>query len=189
MSTASTVGAVIVVHAGNRVDEPGRNPPRFPSDREGCVRERFDALLDLLEPHGVVTSAAAGADLLLAQAAIARVIPLHLVLPFDAERFRIHSVADRGERWVDAYQAALSTVAHDRGGSLRVLDCPRDDEGFRAANAALIERACELAPGRVLAATVRPHGGGDPPSVTDHFVQRAHAARLFIVEIDPLTCD
>jgi hypothetical protein len=177
---------MIMVHAGNRVDEPGR-APRFPPERERSVRERFDALLDLVAPEGVVTSAAAGADLLLVEAAMARSISVHLVLPFSPERFREESVADRGERWVRSYDDAVGAVSDDGRGSILVLDLQPDDEGFRAANGVLIEHACSLAPGRVLAVTVRPRCGGKTPSVTDDFVQRAETVGLFVVEIDPLS--
>jgi hypothetical protein len=143
------------------------------------VRERFD---------GLVTAAAAGSDLLLAEVALDRSIPVHLVLPFDPGRFREESVADRGGRWVRSYDRTLDAVGKESAGSLLVLDFDPDDVGFRATNGALLERACLLSPGRVLAVAVRPRERRGPPSVTDDFVERAEQAGLFVVEIDPLTC-
>jgi hypothetical protein len=173
---------MMLVHAGNRVDQPGRTPPRFPAEREQYVRERLDALLGLLAPDGIVTSAAAGADLLLIEAATDRSIPLHLVLPFEPRRFRATSVADQGPRWTRSFDAVLDRSLH----SLQVLDLDTDEEGMRSGNGALIQRALSLAPGNVLAVAVRPHCGEDPPSVTDDFVRRAEEDRLFVLEVDPL---
>ncbi len=175
---------MIVVHAGNRVDEPGRAPARFPAGRVDAVRGRIGQLLDLLEPAGVVTAAAAGADLLLAGAAIDRKVPVHLVLPFDRDCFREESVADRGERWTSAYDLVLSAVEDDRAGSILELDLAPDDAGYRDGNQALIDRAVQLGGSRVLGVAVRAPGG-DGTSVTDDFVERAQAADLFLIDIDP----
>ena len=98
---------VLVVHAGNRIDGPDRAPARFPPDREQAVADRLGELLDVLAPEGVVTSAAAGADLLMVEAAEKRQLPVHLVLPFPRARFRAVSVEDQGPRWVSAFEHAV----------------------------------------------------------------------------------
>jgi len=176
---------VILVHSGNRIDPPGRVPPRFPRDREPAVKARIGALLQLLSPEGVVSAAAAGADLLMAEAALARSVPLHVVLPCPRDRFREMSVADQGERWVAAYEEVLERVAADRRSSLLELAFEPDDDGFRAANQSLVERALALSPDGVLAVAVRPRAREGNPGVTDDFVERAEAWGLFVVEIDP----
>lgn len=170
---------MILVHSGNRIDAPDRTPARFPAEREEDVGRRLGELLDLLEPDGVVTAAAGGADLLLAEAAIKRSVPLHLVLPCDVELFEKISVADQGERWSAAYGAVL-----DHRCSLVVLGLEPDQDGFLRTNQALIERALEF-DRAVLAVAVRPPPCGDAGSVTDDFVDRAHGSGLFVVEIDP----
>ena len=101
------VPEVLVVHAGNRIDGPDRARARFPSDRELAVADRLGELLDVLAPEGVVTSAAAGADLLMVEAAEKRHVPVHLVLPFPRARFRAVSVEDQGRRWVSAFEHAV----------------------------------------------------------------------------------
>jgi hypothetical protein len=177
---------VLVVHAGNRIDGPDRPQPRFPPEREAAVAERLGELLDVLAPQGVVTAAAGGADLLLIEAAEKRGIPTHLVLPCARGRFREHSVDDQGSRWAAAFERAVLLATSDGAGSLVELNLEPDEEGLRAANQALIDRARDLRPGGVLAVAVHPPGGGDPPSVTDDFVARARRAGLFVVEIDPM---
>jgi hypothetical protein len=179
------VGPVIVVHAGNRTDEAGRAPPRFPVDHEAGVAARIGRLLDVLQPEGVVTAAAAGADLLVVEAARQRGIPVHVVLPFDRDRFCTESVEDRGERWTRSYEKAIAGTLADPRSSLIELALEPDADGFRSGNQALLDRAGELAPGRVLALVIRPRLTDEPASVTDDFANAADAAGLFVVEIDP----
>jgi hypothetical protein len=184
VSGVVSVPTVLVLHAGNRIDAAGRTPPRFPPEREPAVAERLGQLLDLLAPLGVVTAAAAGADLLLVEAAEKRDLPIHLVLPFPRSRFRAMSVADQGARWLDAFERAIELSGRPSS-SLVELDLAPDDSGLRAGNDALVDRARELAGTDVLVAVVRPLGGEDPPSMTDHLVARARRDGFFVVEIDP----
>jgi hypothetical protein len=176
---------VIIVHTGNRVDEPGRSTPRFPAHRAEAVGARLGELLDLLRPDGVVTGIAAGADLLLAEAAVERGVPVHALLACHRVRYAEVSVADRGPRWTKAYDRILYHIAADARSSLLELDFEPDDAGFRAANGALLERGAELDTNGVLAVAVRPAQREPTASVTDDFVARAEKAGLFVVEIDP----
>ena len=178
----SKVRWVLVVHAGNRIDGPDRARARFPPDREQAVADRLGELLDLLAPEGVVTSAAAGADLLMVEAAEKRQVPVHLVLPFPRARFRAVSVEDQGPRWVSAFEHAVEGAPS----SLVELDLEPGVEGLQAGNQALLDHASALArSGGVLVVAVRPPGGEDPPSVTDDFVRRAVDAGRFVIEVDP----
>jgi hypothetical protein len=179
------VPGVLVVHAGNRIDGPERAQPRFPPHRELAVGDRLGELLDLLAPEGVVTSAAAGADLLLVEAAIKRQVPIHLVLAFPRSQFRAVSVEDQGRRWTASFDAALDWVEGDDASSVVELDLDTHAAVFHAANEALLARAAELCRTGVLAVAVRPPGSEVPPSVTDEFVRGAEEAGLFVLEIDP----
>ena len=138
----------------------------------------------MLAPEGVVTSAAAGADLLMVEAAEKRNVPVHLVLPFPRERFRALSVEDQGRRWVAAFEHAVERA--DRTSTLVELDLEPDDDGLLAGNQALLDHASTLTRTGLLVVAVRPPGGEVPPSVTDDFVRRAGDAGLFLIEIDPL---
>ena len=176
---------VMVVHSGNRIDHPDRQAPRFPPDREQAVAARVSALLEAVDPLGVVTAGAAGADLLMIEGALHHDIPVHLVLPFDPEQFRRISVADQGEGWAERFDRALDHIAAHPWCSVTTLDLPPDESGFRGGNEALVERALALAPGQVLAVAVRPRNGESERSMTDDFVDRAEAAALSVVGIDP----
>lgn len=176
---------MIVVQAGNRADEPGREPARFPADREAAVHQRMSTLLDVLQPHGVVTAAAAGADLLFVDAARMRRVPVHLVLPFERSRFRDLSVADRGARWVELYDRLVADIAGDARCSMVELANQPDEDGFRAGNQALLDRAILLAERHVIAVAVRPRRLSEHGSMTDDFVERAERCGLLVIEIDP----
>lgn len=181
--------SMIIVQAGNRIDVPGRGAPRFPPDRVPDVARRVAELLDVLRPDGLVTAMAAGADLLFAQAAMERGLPLHVVLPFDSGRFRAESVEDQGGRWVEAYDAVLDHVRSAPDCSLEELDLTPDVVGYRAGNDGLLERARALGGRRVLAVAVRPRASTEG-SVVDDFVAKAEGAGLFVLEVDPLRlCD
>ncbi len=176
---------VLLVHAGNRIDSSDRVPPRFPAANEVAIAGRLGELLDVLAPDGVVTSAAAGADLLLVEAALHRRVPTHLHLPCPRQSFRAASVDDHGNRWTAAFERALNLVQDDALGSLVERDLEPNQVGFLAGNQALIHHASELATTGLLAVAVRPPGGEVPPSVTDDFVRRVAQAGLFMIEIDP----
>ena len=177
---------MILVHAGNRIDVEGREQPRFPADRVASVGRRLGQLLEVLEPRGVVTATAAGADLLMAEAAIGRGIPLHVVLPFGRDRFLVESVEDQGGRWPEAYDRVMKHVLLSAGCSLRELELDADDAGYRAGNDGLLLRARELGGERVLAAVVNPRAGAGPGGVVDDFVEKAEASGLFVLTVDPL---
>jgi hypothetical protein len=176
---------VILVHAGNRLDDARRSPSRLPDDHVDTLGRRLAELVDVLQPLGVVTAIAGGADLLMAEAARGHDVPLHVVLPFGRERFRQQSVADQGERWVASYDRIIEWVTADDRCSLVELDLEPTLAGYSAGNEALLERARTLDPTRLLAVAVR-HREPDAPSVTDHFVDRSRAAGLFVIEVDPL---
>lgn len=150
------------------------------------MAERIGSLFDVLRPEGVVTAAAAGADLLVVEAAQQRGVPVHLVLPHGTDGFRERSVADLGERWVDSYDEALRLAAQDPRSTIDELDVQEGADGFLHANQAIIDRAADVAGERgVLTVAVRPAGGEPAPSVTDDLVDRARRNGWFVIEIDP----
>ncbi len=69
-------------------------------------------------------SLASGADILFAEALLARDAELHVVLPFDAEQFARTSVALAGESWVTRFHACLARASSVTYGT---LDASTDD--------------------------------------------------------------
>lgn len=68
---------------------------------------RIGRWLDDIPVASVITSLAAGADILFAEAAVARGIPVKVVLPFPPEVFENHSVAIAGPAWRPRFLACL----------------------------------------------------------------------------------
>ena len=178
--------AVLLVHAGNRPDVPGRADSRFPVQDVAPVRACVHRLIDVLAPSGVVSAAAAGADLIVLEAALELGVPIHVVVPIERTEFVARSVADAGAVWVRRFDHVVHTAA-DAPNTLFEAHAEVSDGWERRANAVIIERAWHLAgaDGRVLALTVRPLPGEDPPSVTDDLAGRAAALGWPVLTLDP----
>lgn len=71
------------------------------------VRAEVEALLEREKVGFGYGALAAGADLIVAEALIARGAELHVLLPGGADSFRAHSVEPFGEAWPSRFKAAL----------------------------------------------------------------------------------
>ena len=78
---------------------------------EARLRADFDRLLEEEAIGFAYGALACGADLLFAEAALARGAELHVVLPFDEQDFLAQSVLPGGEGWVDRYRACMAQAA------------------------------------------------------------------------------
>lgn len=86
----------------------------------------------LLERHNVgfgYGSLAGGADILFAEALIARGAELHIVLPFEQEEFRAVSVAPSGPGWSERFDRCLAAA---KSISFATTDAYLDDDGLFA---------------------------------------------------------
>ena len=118
--------AMVARHAG--LDEAAHHallaplaPPRvahftghmFAADAtaEARLRADFDRLLEEEAIGFAYGALACGADLLFAEAVLARGAELHVVLPFDEQDFLAQSVLPGGEAWVDRYRACMAQAA------------------------------------------------------------------------------
>jgi hypothetical protein len=94
----------------------------------------------------VTSSAANGADLIAAQCALDRSLPLHIVLPFDEAEFKRRSVIDRPGDWAALFERVIA--AAKTHGTLTVLKGSlEDDSAFVAANHAILDEAQLRGPG------------------------------------------
>jgi len=97
----------VAVFVGHMIDQPGRNPPRFPPELEGHVRAEIERQLTELDIRIAYGSAACGADLLVIEALQDRDGEVNIVLPFDMEDFVKTSVAFAGPEWVRRFRRAI----------------------------------------------------------------------------------
>ncbi len=101
--------AVLVVggvacFTGHRVDEPGRQPPRFPRERVACVASSIRMALDEANVRFGFSSAAGGADILFIEQLLMRGGEPTIYLPFPAEDFVATSV---GAEWQMRFNAVM----------------------------------------------------------------------------------
>jgi class 3 adenylate cyclase len=97
---------VVIHYTGHMIAPPGGHG-RFRAEREDSVKAQIVALLDR---HGVgfgYGALASGADILFAEALLARNAELHVVLPFDREEFKAVSVAPAKGRWLERFEDCL----------------------------------------------------------------------------------
>ena len=139
-----TSSASIVAFAGRRIDAPGSAAPRFPSDQLERVARELGAFFDARSVRAVVGSAACGADILILEAARERGLETHIVLPFDAARFRETSVIDRGRDWGPRYDQALAYAAQ-RGRVIVIAKAGgSDDDAYARATEVIFDTASAL---------------------------------------------
>ncbi|MGO9199274.1 MAG: TRAFs-binding domain-containing protein [Limisphaerales bacterium] len=102
----------VAAFAGHMFDQPGRRQPRLPYAAEPELRALVEAALRRLDVRYGYSSLASGADLLFAEALLARQGQLHLVLPFQPEEFIAVSVnVVPGVDFRPRFQAVLDRAA------------------------------------------------------------------------------
>jgi hypothetical protein len=116
----ATVG--VACFTGHRVDEPGRQPPRFPRKRVGSIATRIKKALDDGNVRFGFSSAAGGSDILFIEQLLARGGEPTVFLPFPGKEFADTSV---GKDWLARFNAVLARLPVE---SIRVLEPtkPRD---------------------------------------------------------------
>lgn len=93
----------IIHYSGHIIAAPGV-PGRFPAEQEARVKGAIEKLLADEDVGFGYGSLAAGADILFAEALLARGASLHLVLPFDRDEFVEISVRPAGPGWVERFE-------------------------------------------------------------------------------------
>jgi class 3 adenylate cyclase len=96
----------VIHYTGHMIDPPNVRG-RFPPDLEQAMADAAAARLERLGAGFAYGSLACGADLLFAEACIARNIELNVVLPFAMDEFKRHSVARGGPGWIERFERAL----------------------------------------------------------------------------------
>jgi anti-sigma regulatory factor (Ser/Thr protein kinase) len=144
--------------------------------------------LDAVEAEIAYGSATAGADLLFAEAALARGAELNLVLPCGIDTFRERLVAPAGGEWprlfdrVVAAAASVTSVADDRQG----LDQLLLEFGNRVIDGTARLRAKRLRTQPYLIAACDPLADSGPGGVGDFIDHWGDPARLRLVDLDEL---
>ncbi|HEY4934272.1 MAG TPA: tetratricopeptide repeat-containing protein [Terriglobales bacterium] len=101
-----------VFFTGHMIDEPGRNPPRFPNSLTASVRAAIKSKLQQEQGRTdgaivTVASGACGGDLLFHEVCEELVAEHRLYLPLTPDRFRNESVSPAGRDWEDRFDTLL----------------------------------------------------------------------------------
>ncbi len=131
---------MIIAAAGRRIDAADTKEPRFPLQNVHIVTTRVRRVLE--NRSAVVCSAASGADLIVLSEAGSLGLRRKVVLPFDRERFRATSVADRPGNWVVLYEQILDQI--EAAGDLVVIHTTREEEAYSATNRRILDEAISL---------------------------------------------
>ncbi len=95
-----------LAYCGHMFDESA-----LESSARGKLKADIESALDRLRPCAVFGALAAGADLMIAEAALARGAELHVVLPMQEDVFLAASVTPFGAAWVGRYEACKARAA------------------------------------------------------------------------------
>lgn len=106
---AAIANPTVVHFCGHRIGVSGERS-RFPAEEEPRVQAELVAAFDRLGAGIGYGSLAAGADIMAAEALLARGAELHVILPFDREEFVRTSVAPAGRAWVRRFERCLASA-------------------------------------------------------------------------------
>lgn len=132
----------VACFTGHRVDEPGRQPPRFPRERVASVASRIRKALDEANVRFGFSSAAGGADIIFIEQLLLRGGEPTIYLPFRAKDFVESSV---GTEWRERFEAVLTRPEV----AVRVLDAKKpadpalEDAAYARCNAGIRAGAIE----------------------------------------------
>jgi hypothetical protein len=175
---------MIIALAGRRIDTPNAGIRRFPPENLELVRTRIRSVLQAKSVAVLISSAACGADLIALEEAGAMGLRCRIVLPFDAQRFRVTSVTDRPGNWGEIYDRLIRDVQGK--GDLLILDGAEGNEAYSAANRAILDEAERLAKDASDEAVAMVVWDGVPRGDQDYtqaFADEARRRRLPLLEV------
>jgi len=103
-----------VIHYGGHIIAAPGVAGRFRADQEPAIKKAIEEMLAAEDVGFGYGSLAAGADILFAEALLARGASIHVVLPFDREEFIEVSVRSAGAGWVERFEKCFR-IAEENG--------------------------------------------------------------------------
>jgi hypothetical protein len=134
---------MIVALAGRRVDKEGQTPARFPATAAELVRGRLRETFISFGASALVSSAAAGADLLALAEAKELGMQRVVVLPWERQEFRSTSVDDRPKEWRNLYDRIMDDV--QQLGNLIIATTVAKEFAYVETNHVIINQALAMA--------------------------------------------
>jgi hypothetical protein len=132
-----------VALAGRRIDLPSANPERFPMRNIEQVQLAIQVKLAEHGARWMVSSAAAGADLVGIRAAVALGLGYRLILFASVKEFAEKSVQDRGPYWEKEFERLLAATSTENLSF--VPKQATDSDTFKAVNEQILRETISLA--------------------------------------------
>ena len=180
MTSIETPPRQVLLFSGHRVDAPGHARPRFPPALLPRAAAAMAAALDALGAGAgdlALSQAAAGGDLLFAEACLARDVPVRWALPVPEAEFIAHSVGRSAgpEDWPARYRALKARLAEP---PIVVPAAPGD--AFERANRWLLEHALAYGADKLRFICLWDGAAGDGAGGTAHMVAevRRHTPQM-----------
>jgi hypothetical protein len=182
----------IVALAGRRIDLPSAHPERFPARNIERVQRAIQLELENHRASWLVSSAAAGADLIGIKAAVALGVDCRIVLFTGVREFAHKSVKDRGHYWEEEFKRLLAATKPEN--VILVPEQATDSETFNAVNERILGEAVALATLRSsLTISIAAWDGipkkdkdGEGEDFTVHFIERANAMHIPVFKVSTL---
>lgn len=178
----------VILFSGHRMDPPGRDPQRFPADKEPEAARRIAEALQALDAGAqdlALTQAAAGGDLLFLEACQARGVRCEVLLPFAEPDFIDRSVrpSEHGDEWCERYYrmaAQLPVPPRIMDEELGPTPPDTDINPFERCNLWLLYTALAWGPQRVRFIGLWDGGSGDGRGGTQHMMEavKRHTGRV-----------
>jgi hypothetical protein len=178
----------VFLFSGHMIDKPGRQPPRFPKEKESVATQKIAEALQKLEagPEDLaLTQGACGGDLLFTEACQQRGAQVQWLQPFDEPTFIQKSVVCHSETWRDRYlkaKAKLSTTIRSAPESLGPP--PKGIDPYERCNLWLLYTALSYGISKVQFVCLWDGGGGDGPGGTAHMYQEVNRRTGQVTWID-----
>jgi hypothetical protein len=181
----------VFLFSGHMIDAPGRQPPRFPAEKEPAAAQKIAEALEELEagPDDLaLTQGACGGDLLFTEACQRRGVKVQWLQPFDEPDFIQRSVVCHSETWRERYLNAktnLTTTIRSAPESLGTP--PKGVDPYERCNLWLLYTALSYGISKVQFVCLWDGGGGDGPGGTAHMYEEVKKRTGQVTWIDSRT--
>ncbi len=187
-SDAAAAPRNVLLFSGHMIDAPGRPSPRFPPELEPAVTREIARVLDDLGAGAAdlaICGGACGGDLIFAELALQRDVPLDIYLPFDVPEFLEGSVDFAGEQWHErfaavALRARMHVLPDSRAGAVGEQESP-----YERNNLKMLASAAQFGAERVSFVCLWDGRSGDGPGGTEHLLSLVAKGGGSICTIDP----
>lgn len=181
----------VFLFSGHMIDKPGRQPPRFPQEKESVAAQKIARVLQQLEagPEDLaLTQGACGGDLLFTEACQRQGMKVQWLQPFEEPVFIQKSVVCNSEPWRERYLEARDALTTKMRSAPESLGPPPEAvDSYERCNRWLLSTALSYGIKKVHFICLWDGGGGDGPGGTAHMYEEVNRRTGQVTWIDTRT--